>query len=133
MRSEERSLDVRGRGFVDLTSEVRSFVAGESDGLVNVFAPHATVGLALMETNSGSESDLESILDRVLPRDRDYVHSHGAPGHGADHVLPAFLSPSLVIPVIGGELQLGTWQSVVLVDLNVDNTQRKVRFSFVPG
>jgi secondary thiamine-phosphate synthase enzyme len=133
MKSELRSLDVRGRGFVDLTSEVRGFVSGEGDGLVNVFAPHATVGLALMETNSGSESDLESILDRVLPRDRDYVHSHGAPGHGADHVLPAFLSPSLVIPVLGGELQLGTWQSVVLVDLNVDNTQRKVRFSFVPG
>jgi secondary thiamine-phosphate synthase enzyme len=133
MRSEVRSLEVRGRGFVDLTSEVRAFVSGEGDGLVNVFAPHATVGVALMETGSGSEPDLESILDRLLPRDRDYVHSHGAPGHGADHVLPAFLSPSLVIPVIEGELQLGTWQSVVFVDLNVDNTQRKVRFSFVPG
>jgi secondary thiamine-phosphate synthase enzyme len=133
MRSEERSLDVGGRGFVDLTMQVRAFVSGESDGLVNVFAPHATVGLALIETNSGSEADLESILDRVLPRDRDYVHSHGSPGHGADHVLPAFLSPSLVVPVLGGELQLGTWQSIVLVDLNVDNTQRKVRFSFVPG
>ena len=133
MRSEERPVDIRGRGFVDLTTQVRAFVSGESDGLVHVFAPHATVGLALMETNSGSEPDLESILDRLLPRDRDYVHSHGAPGHGADHVLPAFLSPSVVVPVLGGELQLGTWQSIVLVDLNVDNTQRKVRFSFVPG
>ena len=133
MKSEVRSLDVSGRGFVDLTSQVRAFVSGESDGLVNVFAPHATVGLALMETGSGSEPDLESILDRVLPRDRDYVHSHGAPGHGADHVLPAFLSPSLVVPVLGGELQLGTWQSIVFVDLNVDNTQRKVRFSFLPA
>jgi secondary thiamine-phosphate synthase enzyme len=133
MRSEQRSLEVNGRGFLDLTRQVRDFVSDETDGLVNVFAPHATVGLALMETNSGSEEDLESILDRVLPRDRNYVHSHGAPGHGADHVLPAFLSPSLVIPVVGGELQLGTWQSIVMVDLNVDNTQRKVRFSFVPG
>ncbi|MGH2808513.1 MAG: secondary thiamine-phosphate synthase enzyme YjbQ [Actinomycetota bacterium] len=133
MRSEERSVEVRGRGFVDLTNQVREFVTGEQDGLVNVFAPHATVGLALIETGSGSESDLESILDRVLPRDRDYVHGHGSPGHGADHLLPAFLSPSLVIPVDGGRLQLGTWQSIVLVDLNVDNTQRKVRLSFVPG
>ena len=130
MKSEVRRLDIAGRGFVDLTRELADFVAGAGDGLLNVFAPHATVGLAIMETGSGSESDLEAILDRLLPRDRSYVHSHGSPGHGADHVLPAFLSPSVVVPVIGGELQLGTWQSVVVVDLNVDNVERQVRFSF---
>ena len=131
MRSEVRRLDIAGRGFVDLTRDLADFVAEAGDGLLNVFAPHATVGLAIMETGSGSESDLETILDRLLPRDRSYVHSHGSPGHGADHVLPAFLSPSVVVPVIGGELQLGTWQSVVVVDLNVDNTERKVRLTFL--
>ena len=131
MRSELRDLVIEGRGFVDLTRELRDFVSGAGDGLLSVFAPHATVGLAIMETGSGSEADLESILDRLLPRDRSYVHSHGSPGHGADHVLPAFLSPSVVVPVVGGEMQLGTWQSVVVVDLNVDNTERKVRFSFL--
>ena len=133
MRSEVLSLNVPGRGFVDVTQDVRRFVAASNDGLVSVFAPHATVGVAIMETGSGSERDLETILDRVLPRDRDYVHSHGSPGHGADHVLPAILSPSVTVPVLGGQLQLGTWQSIVVVDLNVDNTQRKVRLSFLEG
>ena len=133
MRSEVLSLKVPGRGLVDVTEEVRHFIAGSNDGLVSVFAPHATVGLAVMETGSGSERDLESILDRMLPRDRDYVHSHGSPGHGADHVLPAILSPSVTVPVLGGQLQLGTWQSIVVVDLNVDNTERKVRLSFLEG
>jgi secondary thiamine-phosphate synthase enzyme len=98
-----------------------------------VFAPHATAGLALMETGSGSEEDLDGALDRVLPRDHRYIHSHGSPGHGADHLLPVFVSPSLTIPVIGGELQLGTWQSVVLIDTNRDNPHRQLRLSFVPG
>lgn len=133
MRSEDHSLSVRGRGVVDLTEEVTRFAAGGGDGLVNVFAPHATVGLALMETGSGSESDLEMILDRILPRERIYTHAHGSPGHGADHLLPALVGPSVTIPVIAGELQLGTWQSIVLVDLNVDNPQRKVRLSFLDG
>ncbi|MDQ3940784.1 MAG: secondary thiamine-phosphate synthase enzyme YjbQ [Actinomycetota bacterium] len=133
MRSEEYALDVSGRGFIDVTDRVEAFVAGAGDGLVNVFAPHATAGLALMETGSGSETDLESILDSLLPRDRDYVHRHGSPGHGADHLLPAFLAPSLIVPVIGGRLQLGTWQRIVFVDLNVDNSRRMLRCSFVEG
>ena len=133
MRTELHEIEVPGRGFVDLTSVVRRFASAGGDGLVNVFAPHATVGVAVFETGSGSEEDLGSILDDLLPRDRDYVHSHGSPGHGADHVLPAFLSPSVVIPAIGGQLQLGTWQSIVAVDLNVDNTRRQVRLSFLEG
>jgi secondary thiamine-phosphate synthase enzyme len=100
---------------------------------VSVFAPHATVGLALMETGSGSEPDLEAVLGRLLPRDDRWTHRHGTRGHGADHVLPAFISPSLVIPVLGGRLALGTWQSIVLVDLNVDNPVRQVRLSFLAG
>jgi secondary thiamine-phosphate synthase enzyme len=130
MRSELHSLDTSGKHFVDITQAVAGFVAHESDGLVNVFVPHATAGLALMETGSGSESDLEQVLDELLPRDDRWRHRHGSTGHGADHLLPAFLSPSVVIPVIGGVLQLGTWQSVVFVDLNADNPKRQVRFSF---
>lgn len=133
MKTEELSIDTSRRRFVDLTSDVAGFVDGDGDGLVSVFVPHATAGLAIIETGSGSEEDLESILGRVLPRDFDYVHQHGSPGHGADHVLPAFLSPSVVIPVVAGRAQLGTWQSVVLVDLNADNPDRKVRLSFIPG
>ena len=133
MKTETRSVDMSNRTFLDLTSEARSFVSGEGDGLLHVFAPHATAGLALMETGSGSEQDLESILDQVLPRDHPYAHSHGSPGHGRDHVMPAFISPSLTVPVVGGELALGTWQSIVLVDTNVDNPNRRVRFSFVSG
>ena len=101
--------------------------------MVNVFVPHATAGLALMETGSGSEADLEAALERLLPRDDRYVHRHGSPGHGADHVLPAFMAPSLTMPVVGGRVTLGTWQSVVLVDLNRDNPNREVRLSMVAG
>lgn len=101
------------------------------DGLLHVFAPHATAGLALIETGSGSERDLEAAIDRVFPVDDRYVHRHGSPGHGRDHVLPAFVSPSLVVPVVAGELQLGTWQSIVLVDPNRDNRERTIRLSFV--
>lgn len=119
------------RTFLDLTSEARSFVSGEGDGLLHVFAPHATAGLALIETGSGSEQDLDAILETLLPRDHDYVHRHGSPGHGRDHVLPAFISPSLTVPVVAGDLALGTWQSIVFVDTNTDNPRRNVRLSFV--
>lgn len=133
METELRSLDMSGRTFADLTSELTSFLSGKGDGLCSVFVPHATAGVAIMETGSGSEDDLEETLGRLLPRDDRWRHSHGSPGHGADHVLPAFISPSVTIPVVDGQLQLGTWQSVVFVDTNVDNPQRKVRFSFLAG
>ena len=133
MESECRSLDMSSRTFADLTSELTAFVAGKGDGLASVFVPHATAGIAIMETGSGSEPDLEEALGRLLPRDDRWRHSHGSPGHGADHVLPAFISPSATIPVIAGKLQLGTWQSIVFVDTNRDNPQRKVRFSFLQG
>jgi secondary thiamine-phosphate synthase enzyme len=132
MKSDVKSFDTTSTRVLDITDEVERFVASSgSDGLVNVFAPHATAGVALMETGSGSERDLEDSLDRLLPRDDRYAHSHGSPGHGADHLLPVLVSPSLTIPVEGGRLQLGTWQRVVLVDLNRDNPHRKVRLSFV--
>lgn len=133
MRSEVLELDMSNRRFADITGDVERFVGGEADGLVNVFVPHATAGLALIETGSGTESDLDEALSRLLPRDDRWTHRHGSPGHGADHVLPAFVSPSLSIPVIGGRLQLGTWQSVVLVDTNRDNPHRNVRVSFIAG
>lgn len=132
MKSEVKSFDTSDTRVLDITGEVESFVASSgSDGLVNVFAPHATAGVALMETGSGSERDLEDSLERLLPRDDRYAHSHGSPGHGADHLLPVLVSPSLTIPVEGGRLELGTWQRVVLVDLNRDNPHRKVRLSFL--
>ena len=133
MESTEIDLDTSGRQVVDLTDEVVRFCRGRGDGLVNVFAPHATAGLALMETGSGSEPDLLDALGRVLPRDHAYRHRHGSPGHGADHLLPALVSPSLVLPVTDGRPALGTWQSVVLVDLNDDNPRRRVRLSFLTG
>jgi secondary thiamine-phosphate synthase enzyme len=98
-----------------------------------VFVPHATAGIAIIETGSGSDDDLLAQLDVLLPRDDRWRHRHGSPGHGRDHVLPAFIAPSLTIPVIDGRLQLGTWQSVCLVDTNVDNVRREVRLSFLPG
>lgn len=127
------AVDTAHRRMVDLTAALATFCRDRGDGLVHVFAPHATAGLALIETGSGSEADLEAALDRLLPRDDRYVHSHGSPGHGADHLLPAIVSPSLVVPVIEGVPALGTWQSVVLVDLNADNPHRQVRLSFVPA
>lgn len=131
MDRTELRIDTSDRRVVDLTEEVRAFCSGRGDGLVNVFAPHATAGLALVETGSGSETDLVAALERLLPRDDRYRHQHGTPGHGADHVLPAIVSPSLVVPVVGGSPDLGTWQSVVLVDLNPDNPTRSVRLAFV--
>ena len=133
MQTVELTIDTRSQRFTDLTAAVAQFCRPLGDGLVNVFASHATVGLALMETGSGSEPDLDETLGRLLPRDDRWVHRHGTHGHGADHVLPAFISPSLVIPVVDGRPALGTWQSIVFVDLNVDNPVRKVRLSFLTG
>jgi secondary thiamine-phosphate synthase enzyme len=127
------NVDSGDRTFIDLTAEVAGFCAGRGDGLVHVFVPHATAGLALIEVGAGSEHDLEEALGRILPRDDRYRHRHGSAGHGADHVVPAFISPSVSLPVLGGSPQLGTWQSVVLVDTNVDNPWRQVRLSFLEG
>lgn len=126
-------LTTRSRLATDITREVAEFCRPLGDGLCNVFVPHATAGVALFETGSGTEADLALILESVLPRDADYRHRHGTPGHGRDHVLPALISPSLMIPVTGGRLLLGTWQSVVLVDSNGDNPHRQVRLSFLRG
>jgi secondary thiamine-phosphate synthase enzyme len=124
-----------GSTFVtDVTQEVAAFAHGAGgDGLLHVFVPHATAGVALIETGSGSEADLQEAVERLLPREDRYAHHHGSEGHGGDHLLPAFVSPSLTIPVVGGELQLGTWQSVVVVDPNRDNPDRIVRLSFIPA
>jgi len=131
MRTIEIDVDTSTRRLVDLTDELARFCAGQGDGLVNVLAPHATAGLAAMETGAGSEGDLLGALERLLPRDDRYRHAHGAPGHGADHVLPAIVSPSVTLPVLNGRVAFGTWQSLVLVDLNADNPRRHVRFSFL--
>jgi len=133
MHTIELTVDASRQRIIDLTSELERFCAELGDGLVNVFVPHATAGVALMETGSGSDSDLLDALARILPRDDRYRHAHGSPGHGADHLLPALISPSVTLPVLGGRVALGTWQSVVLVDLNEDNPRRHVRFSFVPA
>ncbi len=133
MQTIELTIDASHERIIDLTTELERFCARLGDGLVNVFVPHATAGVALMETGSGSERDLLTALERLLPRDDRYQHAHGAPGHGADHLLPALVSPSVTLPVLGGRVALGTWQSVVLIDLNVDNPRRHVRFSFVPA
>jgi secondary thiamine-phosphate synthase enzyme len=126
-------VDTTRRRTVDVTDDVRSFCAGRGDGLCNVFVPHATAGLAILETGAGSDDDMVEALERLLPRDDRYRHAHGSAGHGADHVLPALVAPSVTLPVQDGRPLLGTWQSVVLVDLNRDNSQRSVRLSFVPG
>ncbi len=131
MHSLQIDVNTARRRIVDVTPELDLFCTGLGDGLVNAFVPHATAGLALMETGSGSESDLLAALERLLPRDNRYGHAHGSPGHGADHLLPAIVSPSVTLPVLGGRVAFGSWQSLVLVDLNVDNPQRRVRFTFV--
>ena len=134
MRSETFSVNTRGRRVSDLTDRVRAFARDAGgDGLVQLFAPHATAGLALMETGSGSEADLDELLTRLLPRDGRYVHRHGSEGHGGDHLFPALIAPSLTVPVLDGQVALGTWQSVVLIDPNRDNDVRTVRLSFVPA
>src|ERR1700722_2016618 len=124
-------VDMSRRRVGDLTGEVAAFCRARGDGLCSVFAPHATAGVALMELGSGSESDLDEALDRLLPRDNRYRHRHGSPGHGADHLLPVFVSPSLVLPVLAGRPALGAWQRVGLGGLNVDNPARQVGLSFV--
>jgi secondary thiamine-phosphate synthase enzyme len=121
------------RGLFDLTAECASFVRGEGDGLLNVFVPHATAGLVVVELGAGSDDDLMATLDRLLPRDDRWRHQHGSPGHGADHVLPLLAAPSLVVPVVAGRLELGTWQSIALLDPNPDNAERTVRLSLVGG
>ena len=126
-------VDTSRRRVVDLTDHVRAFCRTRGDGLLNVFAPHATAGVAIIETGARSDDDLVDALERLLPRDDRYRHAHGSPGHGADHVLPAFVAPTLVVPVQHGDPLLGVWQSVVLVDLNRDNPRRDVRLSFVAG
>ncbi len=123
----------RRRGLFDLTVICAEFVAGERDGLLSVFAPHATAGLVIVELGAGSDTDLVAALDRLLPRDGRYVHRHGSPGHGADHLVSMLASPSLTIPVVDGRLTLGTWQSIALLDPNQDHSARTVRLSFLPG
>jgi secondary thiamine-phosphate synthase enzyme len=124
------------RGFTDLTGACRRFVAEHAaggDGLLSVFVPHATAGLAILELGAGSDDDALDTIDRLLPRDDRWRHRPGSAGHGADHVVPVVVSPSVTVPVIGGELALGTWQSIALLDPNADNPERTVLLSFLAG
>jgi secondary thiamine-phosphate synthase enzyme len=121
------------RVVVDITAECARFVPDHEDGLLSVFVPHATAGLAIIEVGAGSDDDLLVALEDVLPRDGRWSHRHGSAGHGRDHVLPAFVAPSVTVPVVDGQLQLGTWQSICLVDTNIDNRERTVRLSFLAG
>ena len=118
---------------LDLTHQCRDFAREKGDGLLHVFVPHATAGVAILETGAGSDDDLLAALADLLPADDRWRHRHGTPGHGRSHVVPALVPPYATLPVLGGELALGTWQSLCLVDLNVDNPEREVRFSFLPG
>jgi secondary thiamine-phosphate synthase enzyme len=130
------TVDVRTGGSArvhDVTARCSEFVAALGDGLLSVFVPHATAGVAIVETGAGSDEDLLAAIDALLPRDDRWQHRHGSAGHGRDHVLPAFIAPSMTVPVIKGRLELGTWQSICLVDTNVDNAVRTVRLSFLTG
>lgn len=118
---------------LDITSHCVSYADGRGDGLLSVFVPHATAGVAILELGSGSDADLLAALADLLPADDRWRHAHGSRGHGRSHVLPALIAPAITVPVVGGRLMLGTWQSVALVDLNVDNPDRDVRLSFLPG
>ena len=133
MRSEQLDLRTGAVLVTDLTGVITDWLRAADQGLLNVFVPHATAGLALIETGSGTESDLANTLERMLPTADIYRHRHGSLGHGRDHVMPAIVSPSVTIPVIGGRMLLGTWQSVVLVDPNSDNPHRHVRLTLLPG
>ncbi len=137
MKSEVISVRTGSRPIVrDVTGEANSFLAGAAeagDGLLHVFVPHATAGIAIIETGAGSDDDLVAALDTVLPADDRWRHRHGSPGHGRDHVVPAFVAPYATLPVLRGRLALGTWQSICLVDPNGDNAVRQIRFSFLAG
>jgi secondary thiamine-phosphate synthase enzyme len=134
VNTREHRLDTSARRVLDVTDLVRGFCAQDGrDGLVHVFLPHATAGIALMETGSGSEEDLADLLERLLPREDRYRHRHGSVGHGGDHLLPVLVSPSLTLPVDAGRLVLGTWQRVVVVDPNRENDVRRLQLRFVPA
>jgi secondary thiamine-phosphate synthase enzyme len=136
METRELQIDTgSNRRLTDLTGACVSFLTDvdADDGLLTVFVPHATAGVVVCELGAGSDDDLLDALDRLLPRDDRWRHAHGSPGHGADHVLPLLASPSLTVPVVGGRMTLGTWQSVALLDPNRDNPRRTVRLSFLPG
>lgn len=134
MRTEVITVQTGSRLTVrNITDEADRFVAGQGDGLLHVFVPHTTAGLALIEFGAGSDDDLRQALNDLLPADDRWRHRHGSPGHGRDHLLPAFLSPDATLPVCAGRLMLGTWQSLCLVDPNGDNPTRQVRFSFLSG
>jgi secondary thiamine-phosphate synthase enzyme len=134
VRTTTFTIDTGGRRVVDVSDRVRRFAAEtDADGLLHVFVPHATAGVAVIETGAGTEADLEATLARLLPRDDRYGHRHGSVGHGGDHVLPAIVSPSLILPIVAGDVKLGMWQSVVVVDPNRENDTRTVRLSFVEG
>lgn len=134
MRSETITVRTGGSPVVrDITAEAAHFVESEGDGLLHVFVPHATAGLAIIETGAGSDEDLLATIDELLPAQDKWRHRHGSRGHGRDHVLPAWLPPYASVPVLGGRIALGTWQSICLVDTNGDNPVREVRFSFLPA
>jgi secondary thiamine-phosphate synthase enzyme len=134
MKTSELSISTGSEpSLTDLTPHCTRFVAGEGDGLLSVFVPHATAGLVIVELGAGSDDDLLKALDELLPRDDRWRHRHGSPGHGADHVLPLLAAASLTIPVVDGILMLGTWQSIALLDPNRDNATRTVRLSFLTG
>jgi len=136
MHTIELTIDTgRSPGLVDLTDACARFVADvdAGNGLLTVFVPHATAGVVVVELGAGSDADLLEALERLLPHDERWRHRHGAAGHGADHVLPLLVAPSLSVPVIDGRMTLGTWQSIALLDTNRDNPRRTVRLSFLPG
>jgi len=134
MRTEVITVRTGNRPVVrDITREAEQFVSSESDGLLHVFVPHATAGLAIIETGAGSDEDLLTAIDELLPAEDKWRHRHGSRGHGRDHVLPAWIPPYASLPVVAGRIALGTWQSICLVDPNGDNPTRQVRFSFLPG
>lgn len=118
---------------LDVTADAARWVDGRGDGLLHVFVPHATAGIAIIETGAGSDDDLLAALGDLLPADDRWIHRHGSVGHGRSHVLPAFVAPFATIPVLAGQLALGTWQAICLVDVNVDNPVREIRFSFLAG